>query len=190
MALGTQYFLTGHFQEAILPEHVHSTEYGFFHQEHRFQVPDSRYQVPGARYQMCRFQVPGARFKIPEICKILKLLELILNNPLTNIYVGNLQYPSLQISVFGFQTILLEKLSCSVNHGGLNVFVNWYTPATHIFFGVFTGLNMQQIYPCWSDAVVQIAFWHGYLQGSTNLTFACTDFCVHKAVTVGTSLHC
>ena len=78
----------------------------------RFQVPGIRcaglrYQV--CRYQVCRFQVPGAQvlgvrcqvssaqvsgfrsqvlgtnFKIPEICKLLKLLELISNNPLTNI---------------------------------------------------------------------------------------------------------
>ena len=79
---------------------------------HRFQVPGaqvsgSRYQVPGAqvpgvRYQVRKFQVSGANFKIPEICTILKLPVLILNNPLTNIYVKNLQYPSLQISFFGF----------------------------------------------------------------------------------------
>ena len=58
--------------------------------------------MSGSRYQVRRFQVPGASFKIPEISKILNLPELILNNPSTNINVGNLQYPSLQISIFGF----------------------------------------------------------------------------------------
>ena len=64
-------------------------------------------QVSGSKYQVCSFQVsgaqvpasscqvpgtpvPGANFKITEICKVLKLSKLILNNPLTNIYVGNL----------------------------------------------------------------------------------------------------
>ena len=82
---------------------------GFRYQVHRFQVSGSRYQmhrfqVPGARYQVRRFQVSGANFKIPETCKSLKLAELISNDPLTNIYVGNLQYqyPSLQISIFVF----------------------------------------------------------------------------------------
>ena len=49
------------------------------------QVSDARYQVSGAQVSGARCQVSGANFKIPEICKILKLLELILNNPLTNI---------------------------------------------------------------------------------------------------------
>ena len=71
----------------------------------RFQVPDA--QVLSSRCQVRRFQVPGAQvsganLKIPKTCKILKLPKLILNNSLTNINVGNLQYPSLQISVFGF----------------------------------------------------------------------------------------
>ena len=60
-----------------------------------FRCQVRSFQVSGAR-----FQASGATFKIPEICKILKLLELILNNPSTNIYVGNLQYPSLQINIF------------------------------------------------------------------------------------------
>ena len=112
---------------------------GSRYQVHMFQVPGAqvsgsryqvcRFQVSGARYQVHRFQVSGANFKIPEICKILKLPELILNNPLTNVYVGNLQYPSLQLGIFGFQTILLEKLSYSVNHGGPNVFANWFLQA-------------------------------------------------------------
>ena len=78
----------------------------------RYQVPGAqvpgvryqvrRFQVPGSKYQVRKFQMSGANFKIPEICTILKLPELILNNPLTNIYVKNLQYPSLQISFFGF----------------------------------------------------------------------------------------
>ena len=62
----------------------------------------SRFLVSGYRYQVLGVQVSGANFKIPEICKILKLQEMILNNPLINIYVGNLQYPSLQISIFDF----------------------------------------------------------------------------------------
>ena len=44
-----------------------------------------RSQVSGVQVSGARCQVSGANFKIPEICKILKLLELILNNPLTNI---------------------------------------------------------------------------------------------------------
>ena len=88
----------------------------------KYQAPGV--QMSGSRYQVRRFQVPGANFKIPEISKISNLPELILNNPSTNINVGNLQYPSLQISIFGFQTMLLEKPSYSVNHGGPNVFAN------------------------------------------------------------------
>ena len=64
----------------------------------RFQVSGA--QVSGARCQVLGVQVSGANFKIPEICKILNFSELILNNSLTNIYVGNLQYPSLKISIF------------------------------------------------------------------------------------------
>ena len=66
------------------------------------QVSGARCQVSDAQILGATCHVSGVNFKIPEICKILKLPELIINNSLTNIYVGNLQYSSLQISIFGF----------------------------------------------------------------------------------------
>ena len=71
----------------------------------RCQVPGircagSRCQFPGIRCAGFRCQVPGIR--CTGFSQILKLQELILNNPLTNIYVENLQYPSLQVSIIGF----------------------------------------------------------------------------------------
>ena len=70
---------------------------GFRYQVCRFQVPGAqvsgvRCQVSSAQVSGFRSQVLGTNFKIPEICKLLKLLELISNNPLTNICFIYIKY--------------------------------------------------------------------------------------------------